>query len=208
MRLTKAAAKAIRFSCLNFRYAKSVPSVQYAYNVYNDSDEWCGCICFGGGAAMNIAAPFGMIQGQVLELVRVALNGKQNATSQCVAAAIKQLHKDDPLVKLIVSYADLDQNHAGTIYQATNWIYLGKMNEGSRSAFIINGRKTHPRTIGSSGGVQSLKWVQDHIDKNATLFYTKGKHKYIFVFEKRLRKEWQKKALPYPKKEVTPNAER
>ena len=27
-----------------------------------------------------------------------------------------------------------------------------------------------------------------------------GKRKYIFVFDKKLRKEWQKKALPYPKK--------
>lgn len=101
---------------------------------------------------------------------------------------------------MVVSYADLDQDHAGTIYQATNWIYLGKMNSGSRGAFIINGKKTHPRTIGSMGGVQSLKWVQEHLDPNATEFYTKGKHRYIFVFDKRLRKQWLKQSQPYPKK--------
>jgi hypothetical protein len=27
-----------------------------------------------------------------------------------------------------------------------------------------------------------------------------GKRKYIWVYDKKLRKEWQKKALPYPKK--------
>ena len=132
--------KAIRYACLNFHYAKSVPSVQYGFNVY-ENGEWCGVILFGNGATMNIGTPFGLKQGEVLELVRVALNGKQTTTSQCVAAALKKLHKMNPLVKIVVSYADLDQDHAGIIYQATNWIYLGCVNAGTRSAFIVNGKK-------------------------------------------------------------------
>ena len=200
MKLTIANAKAIKHACLNFHYAKSVPSVQYGFNVYNDNDEWCGVICYGGGATPHIGKPFGLMQGEILELVRVALNGKQSTTSECVAASLRELHRIDPLLKMVISYADLDQDHSGTIYQATNWIYLGNMNSGSRSAFIINGKKTHPRTIGSAGGIQSLKWVQENLDPNATEFFTKGKHRYIFVFDKRLRKEWQKQHQPYPKK--------
>lgn len=200
MKLTLANAKAIKYACLNFHYAKSVPSVQYGFNVYNNNDEWCGVICYGGGATPNIGKPFGLMQGEILELVRVALNGKQETTSECVAASLRELHKIDPILKMVVSYADLDQDHAGTIYQATNWIYLGKMNSGSRGAFIINGKKTHPRTIGSMGGVQSIKWVREHIDPNATEFFTKGKHRYIFVFDKRLRKQWLKQHQPYPKR--------
>lgn len=196
--LRKATAEAIRYACLNFHYSKSVPSVSYAYNVY-ESGEWCGVILFGVGATPNIARPFGMVQGEVYELVRVALNGKQSTTSECVAAALRKLHNDAPQIKLIVSFADKDQNHRGTIYQATNWIYLGRYGEGDRSAFIINGKKTHPRTIGSAGGVQSLEWIREHLDPNATEFRTNGKEKYIFVFDKKLRKEWQKKSLPYPK---------
>lgn len=207
MKLTLANAKAIKHACLKFHYAKSVPSVQYGFNVYNDDDEWCGVICYGGGATPNIGKPFGLIQGEILELVRVALNGKQKATSECVAASLRELHRIDPILKMVVSYADLDQEHAGTIYQATNWIYLGKMNSGSRGAFIINGKKTHPRTIGSMGGVQSLKWVQEHLDPNATEFYTKGKHRYIFVFDKRLRKQWLKQHQPYPKRRSEMNGE-
>ena len=183
---------------MNFHYAKCVPSVSYGFNVYEDG-EWCGVILFGLGATKNIASPFGLNQGEVLELVRVALNGKQSTTSQCVAAALKKLHQMNPLCKIVVSYADIDQDHAGTIYQATNWIYLGKMNEGTRGAFIINGKKTHPRTIGSMGGVQSIKWVRENLDANADEFITKGKHKYIFVFDKKMRKEYQKQHQPYPK---------
>lgn len=198
--LRKATPKAVKYACLHFHYSKSVPSVSYGYNVYQDG-EWCGVILFGVGATPNIASPFGMVQGEVLELVRVALNGKQNATSECVAAALHRLHADAPQIKMVVSFADEDQNHTGIIYQATNWIYLGRYGQGDRAAFIINGKKTHPRTIGHAGGVQSLKWVRENFDPNATEFHTKGKEKYIFVFNKRLRKKWLQQAKPYPKKE-------
>lgn len=197
--LRLANAKAIKYACMNFHYAKCVPIVQYGFNVY-ENGEWCGVILFGSGATKNIATPFGLQQGEVLELVRVALNGKQTTTSQCVAAALKKLRQMNPILKIVVSYADLDQDHAGTIYQATNWIYLGRVNEGNRGAFIINGKKTHPRSVGAMGGVQSIQWVREHLDPNAVEFFTKGKHKYIFVYDKRMRKEYQKMHQPYPKK--------
>lgn len=204
--IRKATPKAIRYACLNFHYAKSVPALQYSYNVY-DNGEWCGVILFSSGATPNIAKPFGLVQGEVLELVRVALNGKQTATSACVAAALRQLHRDAPYIKIIVSFADADQGHIGTIYQATNWIYLGLRDEKD-TYFIVNGTKIHRRSIGAKGGVQALWWVRQNLDPNAELLKTKGKQKYIYVFDKRLRKYWQKNSLPYPKKEVTQNAEK
>lgn len=198
--LKKASAQAVKYACLNFHYAKSIPAAYNAYNVYNDRSEWCGVIIFGGGATPHIIKPFGMNTGEVMELVRVALNGKQPCTSECVSAALRQLHKDEPQVKLIVSYADMDQEHYGTIYQATNWIYLGTVNEGLLAAFIIHGKKMHRKSVHSHGWVQSIGWIREHVDPNAQEYFTKGKRKYIWVFDKRLRKEWQKKAMPYPKK--------
>ena len=197
--LRNATPKAIRYACMNFHYAKAVPSTQYSYNVYNEQKEWCGVILFGGGAKCHIACPFDMVQGEVLELVRVALNGKQPCTSECVAAALRQLHKDAPQVKIVVSYADLDQKHAGIIYQATNWIYLGNNNEGQLGAFIIHGKKMHPKSVYSKGWKQSLEWLRENVDPNAEKFMTDGKHKYIFVFDKRLRKQYLKQAKPFPK---------
>ena len=197
--LKRATPEAVRYACLNFHYAKAVPSSSYAYNVYNDG-VWCGCIVYGGGANHYIAAPFGMKNGEVFELVRVALNGKQTCTSECVAASLRQLHKDAPQLKIIVSYADADQEHYGIIYQATNWIYLGLTDKGDTSAFIVCGKRMHRKSLHSHGWVQNEQWLREHIDPNAKALVTKGKRKYIFVFDKRLRKEWQKKALPYPKK--------
>jgi len=196
--LTKATGEAVKYACLHFHYAKRVPSAWYSYNVYNENKEWCGVIVYGNGAGPHIQDPFGMKIGEVVELVRVALNGKQPCTSECVAASIKQLHKDAPQVKLIVSYADMDENHTGIIYQATNWIYLGIYGKGPAMNLIINGKKYHNKTI------HNKHWSREYIrqlDPNYQEVPAVGKHKYIFVFDKKLRKEWQKKALPYPKKE-------
>jgi len=200
MRISIATPKAIRYACLNFHYAKSVPVNKYSFNIFNNNDEWCGVIIYSSGANNQIASPFNLYQGEVLELVRVALNGKQETTSQALAMTLRELHKIAPHIKLIVSYADLDQEHAGTIYQATNWIYLGKYNEGSVGATIIKGKKVHNRTVNNRYGTSSFEYIKEHVDPKAERFITKGKHKYIFVFDKKLRKKWLKENKPYPKK--------
>lgn len=201
MRISIATPKAIRYACMNFHYAKAVPVVQYAFNVFNDANEWCGVILYGGGANRNAPIEFGVCAGEILELVRCALNGKQGHgnTSKAVAMTMKMLHQMNPLVKILISYADLDQDHAGIIYQATNWIYLGQTNTGMVSAYIINGKKTHKKSVYSKYGRDDFEWVKTNVDPNAERFFTKGKHKYIYCFDKALRKQYQERALPYPK---------
>lgn len=147
MRLTKATHKAVEYACKHFHYAKAVPVNTIGYNVYNNSDEWCGVVLYGTGANPHIGNSYNLPTGGCVELVRVALNGKQESTSQAVAMSLKALKKDCPLIQLVISYADCDQNHLGTIYQATNWIYTGLNNEGEIAAFIVNGKKTHKKSI-------------------------------------------------------------
>lgn len=205
MKLTLATKKAIDYACRHFHYAKCVPVNTIGYNVYNDNNEWCGVILYGTGATPNIASPYGLLQGEVLELVRVALNGKQQYTSQCVAMSLKQLKKDCPMCKLVVSYADCDQNHLGTIYQATNWIYTGTFNKGARTGFIINGKKTHNKSVYSkrvAGGghcPQTLDAVKKFLDPNATEYISLGKRKYIMPMDKKTKKKVQHLSIPYPK---------
>lgn len=199
MRLSIATREAVDFACRNFHYSGSTPAVKYAFNVFNDSGKWCGVIIYGTGANNHIASPYGLWQGEVLELVRVALNGKQETTSQCVAASLKELRRIDPIVRMVVSYADIDQNHVGTIYQATNWIYEGVVNRNTRSAFIIHGRKTHPKSCYARGWKQSLPWLREHVDPDANVFITRGKHKYLFAFDKKIRRRLLTLSKPYPK---------
>lgn len=196
--LTLANYNAVKYACMNYHYAKRVPISAVAFNVYEDG-EWCGVIVYGYGANPHIAAIYDKWPGQVLELVRVALNGKQKITSECVALSLKELKKYCPLVDLVVSYADVDQGHVGTIYQATNWMYVGPMNEGTRSDFIIKGKSMHPRSVGAKGWKVSLEWIRTNIDKNATQNITKGKHKYIYPMNKKMRKKVKDLAQEYPK---------
>lgn len=200
MRLEKASYKAVKYACLNFHYAKSIPVNVTGYSVFNDANEWCGVVIFGSGATINIASPYNLKQGQVIELVRMALNGKHGITSKVLSLSLKLIKKMLPLCKLIVSYADVDQNHFGCIYQATNWIYTGKCNENTRTGFIINGIKIHNKSLHGMGKKQSLSGAQE-IDKNAIAFISKGKHKYIYPLDKTLIPLCNSLSKPYPKKE-------
>lgn len=203
MRISKATPDAVRYACLNFHYAKAVPVCQYGYNIWNDNGEWCGVIIYGGGANMNIASPYDKWQGQVVELERVALNGKQGhgKTSTAVAMTLKAIHKEAPWIDLVVSYADLDQGHKGVLYQATNWVYSGLFNVNQRGAFIIHGKKVHPKTVYSKGWKESVLWLRENVDANASEFITQGKHKYLYPMTKAMRKRIQILSVPYPRKE-------
>src|SRR3989339_784787 len=103
MRLEKASPKAIKYACMKFHYAKAVPQIRLGYSVFNDAGEWCGVVLFSNGANPRIASTFNLVQGQVVELTRMALNGKHSTTSAVLARALKLLKKDAPLVKVVVS---------------------------------------------------------------------------------------------------------
>ena len=198
MMIKKANATATKYACEKFHYAQATPAVSYSYNIYNDKNEWCGTICYGHSATPTIAKHFGLAQGEILELVRVALNGKQEHTSKAVALSLKKIHQDAPLVKMIVSYADMAQHHLGTIYQATNWIYTG-ISYGTAKEYFYKGKWLHPRTLTTIPNHQKLK-------KYLPSRMVSNKFRYIFCFDKKLKKQYTKLAQPYPKdKDFTEN---
>jgi hypothetical protein len=201
MRLEIASSKAIKYACLNFHYAKAVPNVGIAFNVYNQNNEWCGVICYGVGATNNIASPYGLKQGQVIELLRMALNGKQESTTKALAISIKLVAKKNPNVKLLVSYADSEQGHFGTIYQATNWFYTGYSVDTN---LIVNGKREHRRTLGSRLGTCSKEKIES-MGFDVKVLKTKPKWKYVYALEKSLIPLCKSLAKPYPKPAALPH---
>lgn len=103
------------------------------------------------------------------------------------------------MVDLVVSYADMDQEHYGTIYQATNFIYTGETTVGKKVAFIVNGKRMHNRSIQGKGWKANLLWLRENIDKQAKEFITKGKRKYLYSFDKKLSKRIELLKEEYPK---------
>jgi hypothetical protein len=193
MRLELASLEAIKYACLNFHYAKAVPVSAVGLAVFNDKNEWCGCITYGRGANNHLAQSFNMSQGEVVELTRMALNGKQESTSKALALSLKIIRKYIPTAKLIVSYADFtNQNHIGTIYKATNWLYLGKRTSKGASYYIINGKKMHGRSVRAKWG--SEKNIQ------GTWTYAEEQTKLLYAYP--LIKGIQLKSIDYIKKDA------
>lgn len=205
MRLEIASTKAIKYACMNFHYAKSVPVNTFGYSVFNDAGEWCGVVLFGLGASPYVSMSLGMKQGQAAELVRMALNGKQKNVSSVLAVAIKLFSKQNPLIKILFSYADIDQNHNGTIYQATNWYFIGNVNENTKSGYIVKGKKIHARVPNSKGIKNNIHDVRRYLDPNATEHISKGKRKYIYPLDKNLIPLCKSLSKPYPKLAALPH---
>lgn len=63
----------------------------------------------------------------VLVLSRLVIHPDepQNAASFLIARSIRLIRRDSRW-KFLLTYADEWQNHVGTIYKATNWMFLGK----------------------------------------------------------------------------------
>ena len=73
-------------------------------------------------------------------------------------------------------------------------------NKDSLSAFIINGKKTHKKSIDSLGVKQNLVKVRKFLDPNAEEFRTKGKHKYLMPLDTNMSAKIAPLAKPYPKR--------
>ena len=195
-----ASHQAAKYACENLHYSGVIPVGKLVKVGAWEDGKYIGAVIFGRGANNNMLKPFGLKADEGCELVRIALTKHKTPVSKIMALAIKFLAKSNQGLKLIVSYADADQNHHGGIYQATNWIYSGLMNAGTMGAFIIKGKKTHPKSVHSKGVKQSIDEVRKHLDPNATIFYTKGKHRYLMPLDKETKKNILELAKPYPKR--------
>jgi hypothetical protein len=189
MRLEIASKKAVQYACLNFHYSQVVPAQYLGFSVFNNNNEWCGVILFGGGASANMGKPYKLNYGQYLELTRMALNGKQESTSKAMSIAIKLIKKKNPTVKLLISYANKGQNHFGTIYQATNWYFVDE-NESSGKDYFYKGKWRHDRTLN--------EYPKDFLAKLETRKRS-GKRKYLYPLDKTLIPLCKSLSKPYPK---------
>ena len=171
--------EAAKYACLNWHYSKSMPAGKIVKIGVWENNEYIGCILFSRGANNNIGKPYGLTQLEICELTRVALNNHSTPTTQIIARAIKLFKNYNTGIKLIVSYADMEQNHIGIIYQAGNWIYEG-YTESKKTCPPVElfGKMIHSRTINNRYGTANIDWLRNNVDKNARRMYElKGKHK-------------------------------
>ena len=118
----------------------------YCYSLYNPDGVMCGAMFFGRMAMANQWKRFSNSPDNVIELRRLCCidDTPRNSESYFIGRAIKLLKKDW-WKGIIVSYADKEYNHTGTIYKATNFKMIGEI-KGAK-VIMWNGKRYHDKTI-------------------------------------------------------------
>jgi hypothetical protein len=116
--------EAAKYACEHWHYSKRMyVNKTVKFGVWED-DKFVGVVVYGIGCQF-IAKPYGLKNTEVCELVRVAMREHETPVSKILSITLKKLKKENPRLKLIVSFADSSKNHHGGIYQANNWLYIG-----------------------------------------------------------------------------------
>ena len=146
----------------------------------------------------------------ILELTRLVIYdgyGK-NIESYVISQSFKWLQKHASDVKVLISYADPEQNHSGAIYQATNWLYQGCGAIQMAPTFSLkiekDGEWIHSRTVYSMYGSSNVEHLKRQIGHTFWLKKEAEKHRYLYFLgskkDKRLFiSNLKHPQLPYPK---------
>lgn len=189
-------------SIKNHYLHRKAPCMQ-AFGLFDrtKNDEIVGILLFGVSASSTLLKGIcGPDEAKnVIELTRLWIEDgtPKNTESFFIGQAITKCCRE-----VIVSFAQIDAGHVGTVYQATNWIYTG-----------LSSKFKDPQHLGEFKGQHHTGWAhgmsnQEIRDKWGDLVEFRErprKHRYIYLNcdNKRRKKELMKKLrykiLAYPK---------
>lgn len=164
-----------------------------------DADELKGVVCYGTPSSAplrkGIAGPENA--GNVAELTRlwVCDTVPRNGESYLIGNTVRSAGKE-----IVVSFAEINQGHVGTVYQATNWIYTGL--SARRTNWTVDGVEKHCQTLADK---YTASQIREKYGDRFSLQDRPRKHRYVFINAKGRRRAELLAALryspqPYPKK--------
>jgi hypothetical protein len=169
---------------LDIHYAKRMPSITYAYGLFNCENKLIGCVTYGSPASPRVCDGIAgkEYKDLVIELNRLVLkNNEKNEASILISSSLKLL----PKPRIVISYADTSQNHTGFVYQATNFDYVGLSAKRTDRVFIDGTKQKHGRHVISTD-VENIK-------ERTVLVERPRKHRYVyFLGNKTERKDFRK----------------
>ena len=167
-----------------------------AFGLWRDT-RLVGVCTYGTIISKNAAAICGdQWADRVLELTRLVLidDTPANSESYFIAQTFRGL--DGP--RVLLSYADTNAGHVGTIYQATNWLYTGASTKGGY--VTADGEAMHARSVSDA------RKNANAATSGLSLSWQSGppKHRYVNFVGSRSQKRSMRRALrwstlPYPK---------
>lgn len=201
LKIDWASHESAKYACENFHYSKSTPVPPLVKVGVWENEKFIGVVIFSRGASSNLLKPYGLKQTEGCELTRIALTNHISPVSRILMIAIKFLYKNNPGLKLIVSFADPEQGHHGGVYQATNWIYSGQSAKSITYIDTKTGKKLHSRQVSEKGfNIQQGNIRKTSKPSECLKIMCDGKHRYLFPLNEETKKSIMNLAKPYPKR--------
>lgn len=142
---------------------------------------------------------------KIIQLTRggTRFDAKKNTASKALSLFFKEI-KARFGNTIVVAYSDTKWNEIGTIYQASNFLYLGQTNPKGQANYVINGRTLSGWTVRKKYHTRSMPKILS-IDKDAKRVLLTPKHFYLYIntskrIKRRVLKELQPSIEPYPKR--------
>lgn len=169
----------------------------YSHNINGCITDYCfkltyngtiiGAMFYGRMAMANQWKRFSDSEDGVTELRRLVCidDTPRNTESYFIGATLRYLKKNTDL-KVVVSYADAEYGHVGTIYKASNFEYHG-FKKGAK-VIIHNGKQYHDKAIRTKykGELKPFAKKLKEALESGDAYYkeTVGKHTYVYNLRK------------------------
>lgn len=185
---------AAKYAVFNWHYSKCMPAGKTVRVGVWEDDRFIGVVIFSSGTSPTIGFQFNLNMEAVCELTRIALDLHFSPVTKILSIAVKLLRKIAPGLRLIVSYADMNEDHYGTIYQAASWVYMGEIKSLPKHKNIYTKKTLFHKTY--YDGVKAGRYIkQDFVSVPQ-----KMKFKYILPLDRKMRKQIDHYMKPYPKR--------
>jgi len=155
-------------------------------------EELKGVVCYGTPSSAPLRKGIAGIEnaGNVIELTRLLVcdSVPKNGESYLIGNTLRKAGKE-----IVVSFAEIQQGHVGTVYQATNWLYTGL--SAKRTNWTVKGLDKHCQTFADK---YTSKQIRAEFGDRFSLQPRPRKHRYVYLNAKGKRKAELFKALRYP----------
>ena len=156
-------------------YSGSINGVRSTYCFKMERNgELIGAMLYGQLAMANAYKKYADREEDVIELRRLCLidDTPKNSESYFIGRTLRWLKKNTDILK-VVSYADPNYGHQGTVYQATNFEKIGMTSKGR--VIMWGEKKYHDKTIRTkyNGKLKPFaQRVKDALDSGEATYVT------------------------------------